>query len=270
MSVGPAPPEVAREPFDPSWYPALAEAEDRHFWFVARSELIAGVVKQLTSGLDAVPRVLEVGCGTGGVLRALAAAHPGIRLVGLDYLSEGLSIASERSGAMAVRGQAMALPFAPAFDVVCLLDVIEHIADDISALVEARTILRPGGHVVLTVPAFPRLWSEIDELSGHQRRYSRRELDKSIRAGGFVPLRSTYFMAALSLPAFVLRRTGQLLARRTPNERSMRELQHHSLVNSVALRVLRRENRRIFRGRSLPFGLSLLAVARTGSVMTEP
>jgi SAM-dependent methyltransferase len=248
--------------YDPSWFSGLAAAEERHFWFIARSELIAGLVGQLLPDPDHAPWVVEVGCGTGKVLSAVGSALPKSKLVAFDYFSEGLEIARTRSTAYAVQGDANALPFLPGFDLAGMFDVLEHIPEDVEALARVREILRPGGWLLVTVPALRSLWSDIDVHSGHQRRYTRQDLDAKLNQAGFVPHRSSYFMASLFVPTFLLRRISSRASRRTPSDRSVDELTLRPTANRVALALLRLENRRLLRGRSMPIGTSLVTIAR--------
>ncbi|MFN8559703.1 MAG: methyltransferase domain-containing protein [Dehalococcoidia bacterium] len=100
----------------------------------------------------------------------------------------------------------MELPFAErVFDAVLALDVIEHVEDDVALLREARRVLRPGGIVVLTVPALPWLWSDHDVVNHHYRRYVRSTLDRSVRAGGFTPVHTSYYNS-FPLPLAVARK----------------------------------------------------------------
>lgn len=253
-----SPPLGAEPGFDASFYPALERAEQHHFWFVARGELIQGLAKALVGDRSPAPRVLEVGCGTGHVVRAVEAFLPDALVVGVDALSEGLAIARICSPSQLIQAAAGRLPFDAAFDLVLLLDVLEHVTDDRAVLSEVRAAMRPGGRALVTAPAYRGLWSDFDVVAEHRRRYRRQDLERSMVSSGFRLLRSSYFMASLLGPAWMHRRLAP--SGRRGRERVLRELRPSPLVNRVALWLLRRENTRLLRGASFPFGLSVLAI----------
>jgi SAM-dependent methyltransferase len=148
----------------------LAAMEARHFWFSGRLALVR---RLLARYVEAGCPALDLGCGTGHVVEALR--RRGHAVVGLDIRREGLEAIRRRGSPRThpVQGHAGALPFASGrFGLVTILDVLEHVADDRGLLAEARRVLRPGGTLLLTVPAGPWLWSHRDEAAGHRRRYT--------------------------------------------------------------------------------------------------
>src|SRR5262249_10002097 len=149
------------------------------------------------------------------------------------------------------------LPFAGAsFDVVLALDVIEHVADDVTLLQEARRVLRPGGVLVVTVPALPWLWSAHDDVNHHYRRYTFNTLRRSLRAGGFHPHTVTYYNALL-LPLAIARKFINRFGH--SDEHHLEDLP--GPLNSTLRAVLGLEGL-VIRRRTLPFGASLIAAAR--------
>jgi len=147
---------------------ALAVAEDAHFWFRARGRLIAWSINR---HFPQATTLLDVGCGSGGVLAELQRRCPQLTLTGAEVLLEPLRYARRRMPDVEllqvdVRG----LPFAREFDVVCAFDVLEHLDDDEHMLREMGNTVRPGGGLVVTVPQHPRLWSRVDDFSRHRRR----------------------------------------------------------------------------------------------------
>ncbi len=155
----------------------LAELEDSHWWYAERRTLLAGEVRRLRTGL-----ALDVGAAGGGNTRVLRAA--GWRAVALEYGAEGASVARER-GLVVVRADAAKLPLrGGSLDLVVAFDVLEHLPDDIAAVREIGRVLRPGGTLLVAVPAGMDLWSAHDDAVGHVRRYSREQLVEVMSAGG--------------------------------------------------------------------------------------
>src|SRR5205814_3237017 len=129
-------------------------------------------IEEFAPRLPAGYRVVEIGCGTGNTLRMLKeACSTAALIVGIDLFEEGLVYARRRTNASLVRARIEDAPFVVPFEVVGMFDVLEHIEDDAAALSSVRSLTRPGGHLVLTVPAHKALWSRFDEESHHCRRY---------------------------------------------------------------------------------------------------
>src|SRR5260221_11445088 len=192
--IGPS--DVApRSGYNPDDFQRVRDAEDEHFWFVARNRVLAAALSTMPITALPLSSILEVGCGTGNTLRVLRAAFPSATVVGVDAFLAGLNIARERTGGALVQGRIERLAFCRPFDLIGAFDVLEHIEDDVAALGYLREMLRPGGTLVLTVPAGPGLWSRIDDESHHCRRYAPRQLRERLAASGFRVAHPTYFMA---------------------------------------------------------------------------
>lgn len=260
-------PEPAAGCYDPSYFEALARIEQRHFWFRARNRVITAAARRATVGLPPGFRVLEIGCGTGQALPALAAGCRGGRVVGMDLFEEGLAIA-RRGGQPLLRADLRRPPFAAPFSVVAALDVIEHLPDDVGALVAVRGMMVRGGTLLVTVPAHPRLWSYFDEQARHCRRYTAGQLRTAIEDAGFEIVQLTPYMAALLPLMRIARWFGSRRARGSPSggdgARACVEMDLRIVpgVNELLYAVLSAEAPIIGAGRRLPFGSSLLAVAR--------
>jgi SAM-dependent methyltransferase len=238
--------------FDPERLAKIRDLERWHFWFAGRRDLVRGL---LARHLEPAPqRLLDVGCGTGHLARELLAA--GHHVTAVDFLPEALAAArADAPGVGLLRADAGRLPLgAGAFDAVTMLDVLEHV-DDAAALAELRRVLRPGGLLVLTVPAFPWLWSHRDQAAGHRRRYTRGSLRAALGAAGFAPLELGAYQCAL-FPAVV---ASRLLGRRGPRLRDAEE-RPPALLNAALTWINRREAA-LGPGR-LPFGSSLAAACR--------
>jgi ubiquinone/menaquinone biosynthesis C-methylase UbiE len=247
---------VTRECFDPDLFEPLAEIEPHSFWFRARNRL---VVATLRKHFPTAGSFLEVGCGSGVVLMALREELPHVRLVGCDLYSEGLEIARRRlPDVELVELDARRLPFDAEFDVAGAFDVIEHVDEDEQVLASMYRSVRPGGGVLLLAPQHPWLWSEHDRVVEHRRRYTRGELVGKVRAAGLEVAEISSFVTTL-LPGMALSRFADRVRRRPYDP--VRDLRPGRL-NGVFERILDGERRLIERGVSLPFGGSLLVVAR--------
>src|SRR5262249_42972179 len=141
--------------------------------------------------------ILDAGCGTGALLEALR-ADPANRAVGLDFSEAALQFCRERGYDRLVRGDLTVLPFPDArFDVITALDVIEHLDDDAGAAREIARVLKPGGILVASVPAYRFLWSGHDIALHHRRRYQMSEMTGLLRSAGLAIEKSTYLLTAL-------------------------------------------------------------------------
>jgi SAM-dependent methyltransferase len=242
------------EGFDPAAFETLVGLEERHFWFRARNRLICS---ELRRDFPDARSLLEVGCGTGFVLRGIASCRPDLELTGTDLYPDGLEFARRRVDARLEQMDARTIPHEEEFDLIGAFDVIEHISEDELALREMRKALRPGGGLLLTVPQHPWLWSEFDELSRHQRRYRRAELVEKVRDAGFSVRRVTSFVTLL-LPALALER---LRPRRWRGRSLEEQLSVSVWMNRTFEGVMSLELAMIRRGVSLPAGGSLLLSA---------
>lgn len=254
--------------YDPAYFERLFAVEDRHFWFRARNQVLATVIRQITSGLKPGYRVLEVGCGTGNVLGMLNRTCTQGMVLGMDLFVEGLRYARRRTNCALVHGDINASPLRQCFEVVGLFDVLEHLPDDVGVLRMLYEHLVPGGQLVITVPACPSLWSYFDEASHHCRRYSRVDLKQKLIQVGFQVYYVTYFMFSL----FPLLWVGRRLSGISRNDRegngtgadelTHRELEIRPITNAILFHLLAHESYLIARRVHLPIGTSILAVVR--------
>lgn len=165
--------------------------EDRHAWFAGRTRAIQ---KYLDMSVGPAPPgsgrlVLDVGGGAGNMAHHLA--HYG-HVIGVDYNPRPLAVAAQR-GLDVCQGYGDGLPFAgDSFDLVALLDTVEHIDKELGVLQECVRVLKPGGKLIVTVPAFMWLWSYNDEINDHKRRYTAPELETKLQLCGLHVIRTTY------------------------------------------------------------------------------
>jgi SAM-dependent methyltransferase len=256
-----------RAGFDAACFEPLFAAEDRHFWFVARNKVISSLMAQAVEGLPAGYRVLEVGCGTGNVLKALERTCASGSIVGMDLFAEGLDFARSRVACGLVQGDLAAPPFDRPFEAIGLFDVLEHLPDDEDVLCRLRDLVVPGGALVLTVPAHMSLWSYFDVASGHHRRYVLGDLVSKLRGAGFDVEYASEYLACLFPAMWAGRRLAALFAGRTASPAAERDLALGELrivpvLNGVLTWVLSQEARLMARRRRLPVGTSIVALAR--------
>jgi SAM-dependent methyltransferase len=243
---------------DPVHFDELSRLEAGYFWFVTRSELIVGLANKY---FPEARRCLEIGCGTGAVLRELAASRPWERLVGSELHPAGLAHARQRlpSGVEFVQMDARDIPAAGLFDLTGAFDVIEHIADDEKVLRGLRAATRTGGGTIITVPQHPWLWSRADDLAYHERRYRRGELEEKLRRNGFDILFSSSFTALLLPLMAASRLKGE---GKQQDQDPFREFKINRRLNDLFTAILRAEVRMTLAGWTWPAGGSRIAVAR--------
>ncbi|WP_420969530.1 class I SAM-dependent methyltransferase [Bradyrhizobium sp. B120] len=241
--------------FDPDAFDAFAKIEAGHFWFVARNRLIVGLVDRF------FPRArsfMEIGCGTGFVLRAIAGSRKWDRLVGSELHPAGLEHARKRlpSQVEFVQMDARDLPAEGIFDLTGVFDVVEHIADDELVLKGLRAATKSGGGTIITVPQHPWLWSRADEIVHHQRRYRRGELEAKLRSNGFEVLFSSSFTSLL----FPLMMASRLKPRKTSAVEDVYEFRLNPTINGLFRGILEAEVRMALAGVRWPAGGSRVVV----------
>ncbi|MHB8997421.1 MAG: class I SAM-dependent methyltransferase [Armatimonadota bacterium] len=236
-------------------YQELYDLEESYWWFVGRRLLVRQMVEHYAgpSGL----RLLDAGCGTGGTLSRMAGLGD---LHGFDYSEFALAFCRQRGFSLLASGDLTALPYrTAAFDVVLSCDVLEHVDDDHLGLAEMVRTLRPGGHLVLTLPAHAFLWSEHDEALAHRRRYSASQVREMLEEAGLEVVKLSPVVTVAFLPILLFR----LLQRLRPHaadepKTDLRQLPRP--LNNLLIGVLRLENW-LLRRLNLPVGTSLVAVA---------
>lgn len=234
----------------------MLRADDHHWWYRGRRRIVLDVIDRL--GLAPSARILDAGCGSGRTLDDLALRGT---VSGLDTEEVGVRAARARGHDDVRLGRVEEVPWPGAtFDLVTCLDVIEHTPDDRRTLAELRRVTRPGGHLLLTVPAYPRLWSAHDVANRHYRRYTRTALCAAADAAGWREVDRTHFNTLLLAPAALMRWAERLPGRR-PHGRSDLEVTPTAL-NSLLERPLRVEAAALRRGWRLPAGLSILVLLR--------
>lgn len=232
--------------------PSIGQSE--YWWYRTRAELLRAVMEP---HLGDPRRVLDVGSADGPSVSWLR-GHG--QRVAMDLDPRGLEPGD-------VCGSALRLPFDDGtFDVAAAFDVVEHCEPESVALAELRRVLVPGGRLLMSVPAYDWAWTSFDDLNHHHRRYTRRRARRAVEAAGFEVVRTTYAFTG-TFPFFAADRLRTRLAERgrpapatdsgeVPPLPAVGHLVERVLLAATAL------DRRLLPGHDLPFGSSVLLVAR--------
>jgi SAM-dependent methyltransferase len=231
-------------------------AEDRHWWYQGRRRVLERTVDRLHLPADA--RILDAGCGSGRNMVELASLGT---VTGVELSPTSAQLARARGAGEVIECSMLDMPFGEgSFHLSLSLDVIEHLSDDVAALRELRRVTIEGGALLVTVPAYQWLWSGHDEINHHHRRYNRRSLLAAADRAGWRCERTTHFNSLLLPVAMALRALDRLDPRATKS--SLDLWVPPAPINWLLRQPLLFEAAAIGRGRSIPVGLSLLAVFR--------
>jgi ubiquinone/menaquinone biosynthesis C-methylase UbiE len=238
-------------------YEKMYALENTYWWFQGRKRIILNLVRKHVPGLNLKARVLDVGCGTGLILEAL---HSYCRPIGLDFSHKALLYCRDRKLNLLILGNVDILPVsAESCDVVLALDLLEHIEDDSALMRDFHRIIKPGGYLMLTVPAHQFLWSEHDEALSHYRRYSYLQLLAMIREAGFRPVKTSYAISFVFLPIVVFRLAQKIFKKRQEPKTHLIRLP--GAANKILIWLLLIEGF-LLKFINLPFGVSIICLAR--------
>jgi SAM-dependent methyltransferase len=243
-------------------FDVTADVEARSFWVRTRNRILGQVFKRFTDPSRQLD-VLEIGCGNGGVIDKLRRI-PNLRLTGSEIYIQGLRYALAKMPDIDfIQLDATDIPFRDAFDVVGAFDVLEHIEDDELVMRQVRLALRPDGLFIVTVPQYQWMWSTLDELVHHKRRYGWRDLEAKLERAGFEVVYTTSFVTAL-FPIMMMTRLFDRVRRRTGDTKAefSDRVGAPKLINRLFDWMMRLDEGALKLGATLPFGGSLLTVAR--------
>jgi SAM-dependent methyltransferase len=230
----------------------MAALEAEHWWFVSRGAIIKALIERIVSP-EPGWRILDAGCGTGGNLRILSQFG---QVLGVESDREAARISSQKGIATVLQSRIPHFPFKKeSFELVTLFDVIEHLDDDVGCMKAAADLMKPGGVVLVTVPAFSFLWSDHDRMHHHRRRYTVKEIEKLINNAGLKVKYSSYINFLL----FPLIATVRLCKERLGiGRRADDHKMPGSLLNSL-LRFLFSLERIVIGRLSVNFGVSIIS-----------
>lgn len=239
---------------DVAAYHSLRDLQDQHWWFVGRRKIIATLIKSFIH-LPTKPRLLEAGCGYGGNL-AMLSQFGQLDAFELEKEARAYAVAVSRIPVLCGSLPNHVGFDSQSFDLIAILDVLEHIDDDVGSLNTLAKRLNSEGSILVTVPAIPWLWSEHDTIHHHKRRYTKASLELVLRRAGLEISNVGYFNSLL-FPLALLQR----LASRVSQSGHSADEMPNRLLNSFFGKIFAFEHKLISRIR-FPIGLSLYAVAR--------
>jgi ubiquinone/menaquinone biosynthesis C-methylase UbiE len=240
---------------NPGEYDKMRRLEDEYWWFVGRRELALMLLRKHSNKRSG--DVLDLGCGTGAVMASATEFSESV--TGLDMSDRALEYAHQRELSGLTQADGTLLPFSDAsFDAIVALDIFEHIEKDDLAFAEAYRVLRPGGILVLSVPAHRWLWSKHDVALHHFRRYTVREISQQLARARF-EIETASYAVFLLFPLVVLSR---LLERFRPGPAEASLPNVPSWLNRTLIHLLRLEGGWVLSGWRLPWGSSVVAIGR--------
>lgn len=234
-------------------YEDLYQLEDKHWWHIAKRRAVYKLIKKNNTKKN--PKILDIGCGTGKNMEELQKLGT---VYGLDHSSEALKFCRKRGLKLLTKGTAEKTNLEPnSFDIITILDVLEH-TDDKKTLIEMGRILKKDGIIILTVPAYPWLWSKWDEVLHHKKRYTVNTLKEILVANNFNPIKMTHLYSFLILPLLIIRKIKQNISKDfyQSDFKLSNPLFNFLLNNLSKFEFLLAENFYI------PFGTSILVVAK--------
>lgn len=246
-------------------YKDLYDKEHTHWWHIGKRSIEFGLLRRyLPKGRRADRRALDLGCGTGLNLEQMSRYAVA---TGTDYFEEALSFCRARGHKLLCKADAAVLPFKDGyFDIATALDVIEHLDDDLVALKELYRVMKPGGLLIVSVPAYKFLWTYWDDILGHRRRYTTGMLREVMERAGFNVRKLSYSNMLILVPVVIVRMGKSLLYKTAERSGKPRNPETDFVnlpkpLNSALIAYYRMETRLLQRAR-LPFGLSVVCVAQ--------
>lgn len=245
---------------NPGEYERMYRLEDTYWWFVGRHRLAEGLIAERygRGGTQAEPlTMLDVGCGTGAMSARLTKWG---EVVSMDFSPLALQFSRQRGLKHLLGADAMQLPLkSNHFDLITVMDVLEHLPDDRAALCEFFRVLKPGGRVIATIPAYKHLWSEHDIALMHHRRYVRAEVEERFQGAGFQVEKLSHTMTTLYPVVSLQRRLNAKKPPRDPPQAAMPLFP--APLNSLLTGLFTLENT-LARHVNLPFGVTIFCVAQ--------
>jgi len=233
-------------------YETLFTTEENHWWYRVRRKIVTDLISKYS---QQEIKIVDIGCGTGRLMLDLQRLG---QVFGMDASQKAIEFCRSRGITNLQLGDITRLPYEEnEFDVVLCLDVLEHTEDDIQAIKEIKRIAKPGGLIIIFVPAFPFLWGVSDIVSNHFRRYTAKEMISKIEKENLHIVEDSYFNSILFLPIFITRKVVNLFKIPLKSENNL----NTGLVNKILFYIFNFEAT-LLKIIKLPFGVSYLMVLR--------
>jgi SAM-dependent methyltransferase len=252
---------------DSEYYKEYYILERNHWWFKARMDILRSLIKfHIATISDQKISILNSGIATGATSQMLN--EFGL-VTSLEYDSNCCQFIREHVGLDVIEGSLTALPFEnESFDLVCAFDVLEHIENHDQAVKEMQRVLKPGGHLYVTVPAYQFLWSEHDVINHHFRRYTRTNLTQLFQNNTrLIKVRTSYFNTFLFLPAFIARMISNIFGAFIKSKKVKSDFERfkpNSLSNRFFENIFSSELHCFKLKFNFPFGVSLYSIYKKG------
>lgn len=231
--------------------------EDSYWWFTARNIIISKIINKIIPSLSKQSKILDIGCGTGGFASYISKDYD---ISCLDTSTTALDYCKKRGLSNLYNSTIAELPDeAKPFDAAIMLDVLEHIEDDKSALKDVHGILKEGGYYIMSVPAYKWMWSKHDEIHMHYRRYTKKEVTNLIEKAGFEIKYSSHFNSFLFLPAFLKRKLDKITGKEEKHKDPVDKVSDG--MNSLFHKIFSFESK-FLPAVSFPIGLSIIVIAQ--------
>ena len=243
-------------------YRLTYELEEKYWWYVARRKIILDQLQPLLNNIKGrAPSLLDIGCGTGKNLTSFLKFS---EAYGIDSSIEAIQFCLKR-GLTNIALQDLSKDqlrenlFGKKFDFITMLDVVEHIDDDVQCLSTISNWLTEGGLLFLTVPAYQWLWSGEDYVSHHVRRYSRKRLEETVQKAGFVIEKISYFNTFLFTAQALVILIKRVFSSKSKTQTNLHEMPE--FINSILQKIMSAESP-LLKKMDLPFGGSILCICR--------
>ena len=242
---------------EPAEYEKMYSLEETYWWFQGRKNIVLSLLDKVEVFRKGGAKVLDLGCGTGLILTLMGKKH---WTVGMDFSPLSMAFSHKRGAKNLIQADAQCLPTpTDTFDLVTSLDLTEHVEHDDWMLAEVNRVLKPGGHMLLTVPAHPFLWSEHDEALYHYRRYTHKLLKQRVTQAGFEIQRLTYCIS-FTFPIIVGYRIFKKIFKKKNQPKTHLVVPppwaNKFLIWTVSIEAA------ILKKINIPFGVSLLVLAK--------
>ena len=239
---------------NPTPYDVESKVESFHWWFAVRRKLLKSILSSISIPVNCL--AIDIGCGAGSNLKVLVSE--GLNAIGLDQSIYALTLVRSKGEFTLLAGDLNRLPIkTKSVGLIIAMDILEHLEDDSKGISESYRALTKGGILILTVPAFKFLWGIQDVVTGHKRRYSRKEITKKLKENGFDILKSSYFNFFLFFPILIARRIIRFLGFKIESENEV----NFPLINFFLKAIFSLELY-VLKYFPFPLGVSIFCIAR--------